>query len=203
MVISIVKGYDESERLRRSDSSICMADTRHGQRIVNDIVSSRTPVPKQMDINGKPRFTEERKNIVYNADKHRTAADLLTKDVVAIMIQTTSKSFEYGNPPREALHPSRWAFDKTRAKVRQSNTRSLSLLREITPPPGFLAIPITTTMFAATTPENTPMAYRASTSANPNPVISPAFVEANYEALESVLRDWRWQMRNNDLRTKL
>ncbi|GJV71971.1 hypothetical protein Tco_1491966 [Tanacetum coccineum] len=58
-------------------------------------------------------------------------------------------------------------------------------------------------MFTATTPENTSMAYRASTSANPNPVISPAFVEANYEALESLLRDWRRQMRNNDLRTEL
>ncbi|GJT38714.1 reverse transcriptase domain-containing protein [Tanacetum coccineum] len=44
-------------------------------------------------------------------------------------------------------------------------------------------------MFAATTPENTPIAYHVSTSANPNLVISPAFVEANYEALESLLRD--------------
>ncbi|GJR44110.1 hypothetical protein Tco_1312213 [Tanacetum coccineum] len=75
--------------------------------------------------------------------------------------------------------------------------------REITPPPGFSAIPTTTTMFAATTPENTPLAYRASTSTNPNPVISPAFVEANYETLESLLRDRRRQMRNNDLRTEL
>ncbi|GKB12865.1 hypothetical protein Tco_0846788 [Tanacetum coccineum] len=58
-------------------------------------------------------------------------------------------------------------------------------------------------MFAATTPENAPMAYRASTSANPNPVISPTFVEANYEALESLLRDQRRQMRNNDIRTEL
>ncbi|GKE34447.1 hypothetical protein Tco_1453769, partial [Tanacetum coccineum] len=167
----------------------------------------------------------------------------------------------YENLPRKALHPSRWAFDETRAKVRQSNPRSpspsrssrqirdrgysrlgnstitqrtlrshQSLIvpifaqsvapsmglqqlvpfkpslvtvkithffsgmtsgREITPPPSFSAIPITTTMFAVTTPENTPMAYRASTSANPNPVISLAFVEANYEALESLLRDRR------------
>ncbi|GJR09900.1 reverse transcriptase domain-containing protein [Tanacetum coccineum] len=37
--------------------------------------------------------------------------------------------------------------------------------------------PITTTVFAATTPENTPFAYHASTSTNPNPTISPAFVE--------------------------
>ncbi|GKB05316.1 reverse transcriptase domain-containing protein [Tanacetum coccineum] len=58
-------------------------------------------------------------------------------------------------------------------------------------------------MFAATTPENTPMAYRASTLANPNLVISPAFVKANYEALGSLLRDRRRQMRNNDLRTEL
>ncbi|GJR11998.1 hypothetical protein Tco_0794650 [Tanacetum coccineum] len=41
--------------------------------------------------------------------------------------------------------------------------------------------PVITTVFSATTPENTPFAYRASTSANPNPMISPAFVEANYE----------------------
>ncbi|GKE45651.1 hypothetical protein Tco_1472935, partial [Tanacetum coccineum] len=61
----------------------------------------------------------------------------------------------------------------------------------------------TTTMFAATTPENTPLAYRASTSTNPNPVISSAFVEANYETLESLLRDRRRQMHNNNLRTEL
>ncbi|GJU17422.1 hypothetical protein Tco_1145388 [Tanacetum coccineum] len=75
--------------------------------------------------------------------------------------------------------------------------------REITPPPGFLAMPTTTTMFAATTPENTPLAYRASILTNPNPVISPTFMEANYETLESLLRDRRRQMRNNDLRTEL
>ncbi|GKC31818.1 reverse transcriptase domain-containing protein [Tanacetum coccineum] len=61
----------------------------------------------------------------------------------------------------------------------------------------------TTTMFAATTLENTHLAYRASTSINPNHVISPAFVDANYETLESLLRVRRRQMRNNDLRTEL
>ncbi|GJY06979.1 hypothetical protein Tco_0374033 [Tanacetum coccineum] len=39
-------------------------------------------------------------------------------------------------------------------------------------------------MFVATTPENTPPAYGASTLTNPNPVISPAFMEANYETLD-------------------
>ncbi|GJT74823.1 hypothetical protein Tco_1041548 [Tanacetum coccineum] len=57
----------------------------------------------------------------------------------------------------------------------------------MTPPPGFSTPPqilnittserppATTTVFAATTPENTPFAYHASTSTNPNPTISPAF----------------------------
>ncbi|GJY21832.1 hypothetical protein Tco_0394398 [Tanacetum coccineum] len=60
-----------------------------------------------------------------------------------------------------------------------------------------------TTVFAATTPENMPFAYRASTSTNPNPMISHAFVEANYEVLESFLRERRRQIRNKDLRTEL
>ncbi|GKC54015.1 hypothetical protein Tco_1076760 [Tanacetum coccineum] len=34
-------------------------------------------------------------------------------------------------------------------------------------------------------------------------MISPAFVKANYKILESLLRDWRRQIRNEDLRTKL
>ncbi|GJW15374.1 hypothetical protein Tco_0019507, partial [Tanacetum coccineum] len=75
--------------------------------------------------------------------------------------------------------------------------------REITPPTGFSVVPIITAMFSTATPENTPMAYRASTLANPNPVISLAFVKANYEALKSLLRDRRRQMRNNDIRTEL
>nr|GEW61657.1 hypothetical protein [Tanacetum cinerariifolium] len=62
---------------------------------------------------------------------------------------------------------------------------------------------VTTTVFAATTPENTPIAYHASTLANPNPKISPAFVEANYEVLESLLRERRRHIRNEDLRTEL
>ncbi|GJS51892.1 putative reverse transcriptase domain-containing protein [Tanacetum coccineum] len=87
--------------------------------------------------------------------------------------------------------------------------------REMTPPSGFLTPPqipnintterphVTTTVFAATTPENTSFAYLASTLANPNPIISPAFVEANYKVLESLLREQRRKIRNEDLRTKL
>ncbi|GJZ07162.1 hypothetical protein Tco_0540955 [Tanacetum coccineum] len=78
------------------------------------------------------------------------------------------------------------------------------------PPPGFSTSPqvpnnttskrspIITTVFAATTPENTPFAYRASTSTNPNHIISPAFVEENYEVLESLLRERRRQIRNGE-----
>ncbi|GKC20131.1 hypothetical protein Tco_1022281, partial [Tanacetum coccineum] len=73
--------------------------------------------------------------------------------------------------------------------------------REMTPPPGFSTPPqipnistseippITTTVFATTTLKNTPFGYHSSTSANPNPMISLAFVEANYEVLESLLRE--------------
>ncbi|GKB36392.1 hypothetical protein Tco_0881334 [Tanacetum coccineum] len=51
--------------------------------------------------------------------------------------------------------------------------------------------------------ENTPLTNHASTSTNPNPIISPAFVEANYEVLESLLKERRRQKRNEDLRTEL
>ncbi|GKC70009.1 hypothetical protein Tco_1115892, partial [Tanacetum coccineum] len=43
---------------------------------------------------GKPCFTEEQKNIVYNANKHRKAVDLLTEDVASIMIQTAFRVFK-------------------------------------------------------------------------------------------------------------
>nr|GEV54359.1 hypothetical protein [Tanacetum cinerariifolium] len=62
---------------------------------------------------------------------------------------------------------------------------------------------VTTTVFSATTPGNTLFAYRTCTSTDPTPMISPAFVEANYEILESLLRDRRRQIRNENLRTKL
>ncbi|GJQ97228.1 hypothetical protein Tco_0008367 [Tanacetum coccineum] len=87
--------------------------------------------------------------------------------------------------------------------------------REMTPPPIFSTLPhipnvntnerppITTTVFAATTPGNTPLAYRASTSSDATPIISLAFVEAHYEILESLLRDRRRQICNEDLRTEL
>ncbi|GKD96023.1 hypothetical protein Tco_1379920 [Tanacetum coccineum] len=86
---------------------------------------------------------------------------------------------------------------------------------EMTPPPGFSTPPqipnnttserppVTTTVFATTTPENAPFIYHASTSANPNPMISPAFVEANYEIIESLLRERQRQIRNEDLQTEL
>ncbi|GKG26769.1 hypothetical protein Tco_0402472 [Tanacetum coccineum] len=43
----------------------------------------------------------------------------------------------------------------------------------------------------------------ASTSTNPDPAISPAFIKAIYEVLESLLRERRRQMPNEDLRTEL
>ncbi|GKE37729.1 hypothetical protein Tco_1461134, partial [Tanacetum coccineum] len=43
----------------------------------------------------------------------------------------------------------------------------------------------------------------ASNSANPDPMISPKFVEANYEVLESLLRERRRQICSKYIRTKL
>ncbi|GJT45875.1 hypothetical protein Tco_0954590 [Tanacetum coccineum] len=86
---------------------------------------------------------------------------------------------------------------------------------EGTPLPGFSTLtplpslnmgelpPITVSTLTARTPENTSLTNHASTSANPDPAINPAFIQANYEVLESLLREHRWQMRNEDLRTKL
>nr|GEX45921.1 putative reverse transcriptase domain, ribonuclease H-like domain protein [Tanacetum cinerariifolium] len=65
--------------------------------------------------------------------------------------------------------------------------------REMTPPPSFLTLtplpgpnaselpPITASTFTIRTLENTSLINHASTSNNPDPMISPAFVEANYE----------------------
>ncbi|GKC30710.1 hypothetical protein Tco_1038004, partial [Tanacetum coccineum] len=53
------------------------------------------------------------------------------------------------------------------------------------------------------TPENAPLTNRASTSNNPEPMISPGFVEANYEVLESLLREDKRLLCNKDLRTEL
>ncbi|GKE89815.1 hypothetical protein Tco_1567290 [Tanacetum coccineum] len=87
--------------------------------------------------------------------------------------------------------------------------------REMTPPPSFLTLtpfpgpntselpPITTSTFIVRTPKNTPLTNRASTSNNPDPMISPGFVEANYEVLESLLREDKRQLCNKDLRTEL
>ncbi|GKG25974.1 hypothetical protein Tco_0399120 [Tanacetum coccineum] len=53
------------------------------------------------------------------------------------------------------------------------------------------------------TPEKTPLTHHASTSANPNPMISPTFIKANYEILESLVKERQKQIRNEDLRTEL
>ncbi|GKD98345.1 hypothetical protein Tco_1382242, partial [Tanacetum coccineum] len=133
-----------------------------------------------------------------------------TKDEFATVLKKMANfmpgahdSYQYGNPLREDPKP---------FAVKPS--MKLGQRRETTPPPGFLTPlhipnintterpPVTTTMFTATTSGNTPFAYRASTLTDPAPMISPTFVEANYEILESLLRDRRRQIRNEDLRTE-
>ncbi|GJV24049.1 reverse transcriptase domain-containing protein [Tanacetum coccineum] len=87
--------------------------------------------------------------------------------------------------------------------------------RETTQPPGFSTLtplpgpnaselpPITASTFTTKTPENTSLTNQASTSNNPDPMISPAFVEANYKVLESLLKERRRQRRDEDLHTEL
>ncbi|GJW74721.1 hypothetical protein Tco_0134091 [Tanacetum coccineum] len=84
---------------------------------------------------------------------------------------------------------------------------------ELTPPLGFSTLtpipssnelpPITVSTFTTTTLENTSLNNRVSTSANPDTMIFPTFVEANYEILESLLRERQKQICNEDLRTEL
>ncbi|GJX59225.1 hypothetical protein Tco_0290615 [Tanacetum coccineum] len=86
--------------------------------------------------------------------------------------------------------------------------------REDTPPSGFSTLtplpslnmgelpPIIASTFTVRSPKNTPLTNRASTSSNLD-LISPAFVEANYEVLASLLRDARRYVHNEDLHTKL
>ncbi|GJU88006.1 hypothetical protein Tco_1300429 [Tanacetum coccineum] len=70
-------------------------------------------------------------------------------------------------------------------------------------PNALRGVPFDETDAEARSPNNTPLTNRASTSANPNLVISPAFVEANYEVLESLLRGRRRHAHNKDIRTEL
>ncbi|GJV59986.1 hypothetical protein Tco_1466086 [Tanacetum coccineum] len=62
---------------------------------------------------------------------------------------------------------------------------------------------ITASTFTTRSPNNTPLANRASISAILNLLISLAFVEANYEVLGSLLRDRRRHVCNEDVRTEL
>nr|GEU69159.1 putative reverse transcriptase domain-containing protein [Tanacetum cinerariifolium] len=63
--------------------------------------------------------------------------------------------------------------------------------------------PITVSTFIARNFENTLLTNHVSTSANLDPMISSAFVEVNYEVLESLLRKQMRQKRNEYLRTEL
>ncbi|GKA30259.1 hypothetical protein Tco_0716564 [Tanacetum coccineum] len=87
--------------------------------------------------------------------------------------------------------------------------------REMTPPLGFSTLnplpgpnvselpPITASTFTARTPKNTSLINQASTSNNPDPMISPTFVKANYKVLKSLIRECKRQGSHEDLLNKL
>ncbi|GKB15544.1 reverse transcriptase domain-containing protein [Tanacetum coccineum] len=88
-------------------------------------------------------------------------------------------------------------------RERDDTTPGFSTLNPLPDPNASELPPITTSTFTARTPENAPLTNRASTLNNLDPMISPAFVEANYEVLESLLKEHIRQMHNEDLHTKL
>ncbi|GJR17943.1 hypothetical protein Tco_0966470 [Tanacetum coccineum] len=74
--------------------------------------------------------------------------------------------------------------------------------REVTPPLGFSTLtqlpvtntdnlpPITAFTFTTRSRHETPPINRASTSADPEPIISPAFIKANFETLDSFMKEY-------------
>ncbi|GKB71495.1 hypothetical protein Tco_0932907 [Tanacetum coccineum] len=62
---------------------------------------------------------------------------------------------------------------------------------------------ITTSSFTTRSPHEIAPANRASRLDNLNHVICLTFVEANYEVLESLLRDRRRQIRNDEVHAEL
>nr|GFA86810.1 reverse transcriptase domain-containing protein [Tanacetum cinerariifolium] len=87
--------------------------------------------------------------------------------------------------------------------------------REDSPPSSFSSLtplpasnvvylpPIIASTFTTRFPYETPLANCASTSANLEPVVRPALIEANYEALKSLLKDRRSKARHNEIRVEL
>ncbi|GJT98772.1 reverse transcriptase domain-containing protein [Tanacetum coccineum] len=101
--------------------------------------------------------------------------------------QRLSKTWQSFKHPKNSSIPS---------KPDRAHIFTISGAIQTTPPPGFSIPPhirnintterppVTTTVFAGTTPENTTFAYRASTSIDPAPVINPYFSEDYYGELE-------------------
>ncbi|GJS25413.1 hypothetical protein Tco_0454045 [Tanacetum coccineum] len=87
--------------------------------------------------------------------------------------------------------------------------------REYTPPSGFSTLTqlpntntndlpsiIASTLTTRSHPVTHPL-HRASTLANPEPVISPAFIEANFKTLESLMKDYRRQAQDEGFQREL
>nr|GEW48427.1 reverse transcriptase domain-containing protein [Tanacetum cinerariifolium] len=62
-----------------------------------------------------------------------------------------------------------------------------------------MTYPITASAFTTRSHPGTPHIHRASTSAHSQPVISPAFVKANFETIESLMRDYKRKARNEEV----
>ncbi|GJW95752.1 reverse transcriptase domain-containing protein [Tanacetum coccineum] len=110
--------------------------------------------------------------------------------------QRLSKTWQFNNHQKNSSKPDRAHICTINGSIQMTPPPGLSTPPQIPNNTTSESLHVITTVFAATTPENTPFVYRASTSANPNPMISPAFMEENYEVLESLQRERRRRGRN-------
>nr|GEZ32271.1 hypothetical protein [Tanacetum cinerariifolium] len=161
---------------------------------------------RDLDIGRRSKHSySDQKAFGGGSSSDREEEEELKKYEICLMAHESNK---YGNPSREG--PKLFAI-RPSTKLGQSMTNG----REMTPLPCFSTPPhipnintterppVTTTVFAATTPGNTSFAYRASILTDPATMISLAFVEANHEILKSLLIDKQRQIRNEDLQTEL
>nr|GEU78981.1 ribonuclease H-like domain, reverse transcriptase, RNA-dependent DNA polymerase [Tanacetum cinerariifolium] len=144
----------------------------------------------RIQFNHHPHTLRSRSNL--DRAKYCTISGAIRETATISPVKTKSITVKLLNP----------LFRHDKQKRRYTTTGFLTLAPLPGPNVGELP-PITAPTFTTRSPKNTTITNRASTLANPNPVNSPAFVEANYDVLESLLRYHRRQVRNEYLRTKL
>nr|GEU94093.1 DNA-directed DNA polymerase [Tanacetum cinerariifolium] len=156
-----------------------------------------TKVIEGANMTGIPRAITEHRWILTHIKLKVQKKRILAPNIRKVAIRDLAVK----NSPQEIFDPHRSLIVSIFA---QSVVPSMGPATTLTPIPNSNELPpITVLTFTARTPKNMPLTNHASTSANPDPMISPAFVEANYEILKSLLREQWKQIHNEDLCTEL